>query len=59
MTYTEKAKLSTYKWRETNKELYAERNRFYVASHYEKHKDEKKKTYYYKKECVRFRNILI
>lgn len=59
----EKAVLANKKWRELNREKWNETNRSVQQTYYEKHKEQKKQKvlgyYYLKKECERFRNILL
>jgi hypothetical protein len=61
--YTEKIKLSIYKWRENNKEAYNSYMAEHMKKQYEKNKEEKlKKNAQYqlvKKEFRRFLDILI
>jgi hypothetical protein len=61
MVYNSKIKISIDKWRSANREEYKTylRNYYRTAGVYAKQKDYKLKSYYYKKECKRLRNILI
>jgi predicted phosphohydrolase len=63
MTYNENIKTSIYKWRNNNREKYNDVCRVGCRKWKEKNKDYHNKKelerYYYKKECLRLRNILI
>jgi hypothetical protein len=63
MTYSEKAKNSTYKWRESNHEHYNELQREYSKRVYEKTRDTKKQKvlerYYIKKDLNSLLDIMM
>lgn len=71
MTYNESMKLSTYKWRENNKEKFDDyhreyyreymlgKNKEYYIKHSEKRRAERKNRYYVEKEFKKFLNILL
>ena len=61
--YNDKSKVSIYKWREANKDVYNEymnvKSTAYYASNRDMIREKKRLRYVYLKECAIFRNILI
>ena len=61
--YTEAQKLSSYKWREKNKDMYNSYMKEQMKKQYEKNREEKIKKvserYFVKQEFRKFLNILI